>query len=251
MYKLYDDSTFIDLDIHLIEVETGLPESFYRMQETIGDGGLVTGVGFLSGRVFEITKTFIRQDEATRQLLLDWFTRPPYKSLWLEKATTDSFTGRVKVRPQLTGGEKYLFREYVYSDNVGFNLIAEDPYFTSTTESSTFITLTSSTETSGTVTLAGAKNFCKYALSSTDAWTSFQVKTDEDYGFLIEYAIAANSTLEVSTTKSVLSVTIDNNTIFGSESSGSTPFELNSSDNILYVTGAVGTMTMTYYERRL
>jgi hypothetical protein len=251
MYKLIIDSTEFDIDDEIIDIDIGLPKGVYKMNDVMSDGGIVSGSGFLEGRIIELSKTFIRVNETARQKILEWFTTPNYQDVYLQKSTTDGFTGQTLVRPALGGGEGYNLKEFIFSDAVPLELYAADPYFTSTTVTSTTVALTSSTEKTSTVTLSGAKNFCTFALSSGSAFTLFQVKNDEDFGFRLSYSIPANSTIEVFTSGSELVTKLDNSIISGGLAANSSPFELNSSQNTLFITGNSGTVTITYYERRL
>ena len=251
MYKLIIGTTEFELDDEIVNFESGLPGGTYKMNDVMSNGGIVSGTGLLAGRVVEVSKTFIRSNETARQKMLDWFTQPAYVDVYLEKSTTDGFTGRTKVNLAISGGENYALKEFIFSDAVPFSMYAADPYFTSTSLSSTTVTLTSSTEHTSGVTISGAKNYCRFSHSSTTAFTVFQVKTDEDYGFRLEHSAGSTDTIEVFTTNSILKAELNGDRITGGFSANSTPFELNSSANTLYITGSTGLVTISYFERRL
>lgn len=250
MYKLENGTTSLDIDDYYVSFETGLPAGNYKLRNTIGDGGLVTGNGVIGGRIAKVSRAFTRVEEDERDNFLSWFTKPSHETVYLRKTTTN-FDGIQEIKPMLAGGEKYNVRNFNYSKNVSFTMMMANPYFESTSLSTSVITVTSSVVQTETVEISGMKVFPTFELTSTNAVTLFQVKTAEGHGFRIDYTFEPSDVIVVKTTDSNLICEVNDVRLDGYFSSDSTPFELNSSNNTLYIKADAGDLKIQYYKRNL
>lgn len=254
MYNLEDNTTSINIDDYYVSFESGLPKGSYKMNDILGDGGMIDGMGSIGGRIVKISRTFLRENEVDRDLWMSWFTRPIYDEIYLRRTSTN-FIGIARVFPQLAGGESFNVRNFNFSKDIPFEMLMENPYFESTTiTNSSAISLTSTAQISNNITIAGMKVFANYSLTigSTTCQT-FQIKTAEGYGFNISYNFQQNDVVNVSTSDSQLIVTINGIILdSGNFTSGSQPFELKSGINTLYIIGSSNsTLVVSYYERHL
>lgn len=250
MYRLENASTYLDIDDYYVSFETGLPQGSYKISDSLSDGGYVSGRGNIGARVAKISRVFTRDDEDTRDLWLDWFTKPVYEELYLRKTSTN-FDGIQRIYPALDGGESYKIRNFNMSDGVSFEMYMPDPYFESTTVTSSTFTLTSTSLHSTSISITGQKVFAVYTFIPTSDATSIDVKTAEGHGFHLDYNFNAGSSVVISTTGSNIYMQIGGLTVSGYFSANSNPFELWPGTNNLYITGSSGTLNVSYYERRL
>ncbi|MFA5300629.1 MAG: hypothetical protein WC389_20775 [Lutibacter sp.] len=250
MYQLENNTTSFIIDSYYVAYETGLPKHNYDFSPVLGDGSIVSGIGSLPGRVIKLTRIFTRFQEEERNNFIEWFNQPLFKDIYL-KWTTTNFTGRTKVIPYLGGGESFATRNFNFGKELTFEMFQPDPYFESTSQTSTNIILTSSTQSSGIVTISGERIFPAFSFTSTAAFSIFEVKTAEGYGFRVDYAFAAGDIIAVSTTDSAIKMTVNGGEVAGYFTSNSRPFNLFSSQNTLYVRAAAGTLTINYNQRKL
>lgn len=250
MFQLEDSTTSFNLDNYMVSFETGLPKSVYKMAKILGDGGIVSGNGFLEGRIAKISRVFTKWEESDRDSFINWFNRPPYETMYLRRQTS-SFNGKQECKNSLGGGETYNVRNYNVGKEIEFEMYMENPYFESTTVTTTSVAIASSALVTGTVTINGNKVYPNFEITSTKAVTQFEVKTAEGYGFHVDYTFTAGDTIVVSTSGSELSLTVNGNYLYGYFSANSTPFELKNGTNNLYIKADVGTLLIKYYERHL
>ena len=84
-YLQVDGSTSIfSLDI-IADLQTGLPESNYKLENSLTEGGFVTGIGSRTGREISCSYQFKGNEDYERELFLDQFTRPVDADLYLYK----------------------------------------------------------------------------------------------------------------------------------------------------------------------
>jgi hypothetical protein len=158
----------------------------------------------------------------------------------------------MQVHPMPAGGEVY--RNIEISENVEIKLLSSSAYFTSTEVTQISITSTGNGEfESTTFNIKGRRTPAKYSFLSSGStnWDIFQIKTANQYGFKVNTVVTSTQTITVKTTNSNLIVDVDNNIKTGVLSSESTPFYLERLNNVLLITATLGTLTITYNERRL
>ncbi len=250
MYTLENDTTTFNIDDFYISFESGLPKMVYTQNETISDGAIIDGVGSIGGRTAKVSRAFLRTHEYERDQFLQWFSQPVYKDIYLRRNST-WFNGIVKVYTAIEGGEAYKTRDFNFVDGMDFSIFMTSPYFESTTLTTISSTLVSSTQHILTVNISGYKCYPCYSITSTNALTMFEVKTAEGYGFRVDYNFNANDVINITTSGSQLIMTINGIRVDGYFTEGSSPFELQSSNNTLYVTGSASTFNILYYERHL
>lgn len=250
MYSLENNTTNIIIDDYFISIETGLPDMSYKMNDIIGDGGIVTGIGSLSGRKAKISRAFIRTDFDGRQTFIDWFTKPNYDTIYL-RWTTTSFTGISQVYPMLSGGEGYETRNFNYVKSLNFEMYLPNPFFESTSATSNSYAIASTVVHSTSISITGCKVFPVFSFTSTLAWSSLEVKLNTNYGFHIDYSFNAGDIVQVYTSNSELEMYVNGNRVDGFFHIDSTPFELIAGLNNFDVKAQSGTLTVQYRQRRL
>ena len=250
MFRLENATTHYDIDDYYVSFETDLPGGSYKMNDVIGDGGMVSGSGNLKSRTAKITRVFTRENESERDEFISWFTKAPYEEIYLRKTTT-SFDGIQRVYPMLSGGEGFGTRNFNYSKEISFEMLMPDPYFESTAATSSTFTLTSTSLHSTSISISGQRIFPSFLFIPTGACNLLDVKTADGFGFHIEYNFQAGSSVVISTTGSDIYCEVEGERIGGYFSANSKPFDLYTGTNNLYITGSSGTLTLTYYGRRL
>jgi hypothetical protein len=169
-----------------------------------------------------------------------------------EEIEFQTFIGRMQVHPMPAGGEVY--RNIEISENVEIKLLSSSAYFASTEVTQISITSTTSGEFESTAfNIKGRRTPAKYSFLSSGStnWNIFQIKAANQYGFKVNTVITSTQTITVKTTNSDLVVDIDDNIKTGVLSSESTPFYLERLNNTLLITASLGTLTISYNERRL
>lgn len=193
---------------------------------------------------------FTKNEESDRLAWLSWYTRPSYETIYLRRTTTN-FDGICIVKAGLEGGEGFASRNFNVGKEMSFNMYMQTPYFESTSITTTSIAISSSLQTTGTVNIIGHKVFPQWETWSTNTITQFEVKLAEGYGFHVDYSVTPGSTINVKTSDSDLICTIGGSRITGYFSAQSTPFDLKSGSNTVYVKSDVGTLYVKYYQRQL
>jgi hypothetical protein len=250
MYRLENDSTYLVLDNYMVNFESGLPGTVYDLNDTIGHGFIVSGSGNLGGRIVSLSRVFTRDQESERKNYIEWFTRNRSKTTYLRRTTTN-FDGVQEVVTSLQEGESFNIRDFNFSKELKFTAYMENPFFESTTLTISTFAISSSIKNTVTANINCNKVFPNFQMVSTKAMTQFEVKNAEGYGFRVDYNFQANDVINVSTTGSDIYLTINSIRTDGFFSSSSCPFELNSSNNTLYVKADTGTLTIKYYQQEL
>lgn len=250
MYRLENDSTYLILDNYMVNFETGLPGTSYDISDTIGHGFIVSGSGNLGGRTVSLSRVFTKDQESERKTYIEWFTRNRSKTTYLRRTTTN-FDGIQEVITSLQDGESFNIRDFNFSKELKFTAYMENPFFESTSLTSSTFAISSSNKNTITANINCNKVFPNFQMVSTKAMTQFEIKNAEGYGFHVDYNFQPNDVVNISTTDSDLIFSINSIRADGFFTSSSCPFELNSSNNTLYVKADTGILTIKYYQQEL
>jgi hypothetical protein len=206
----------------------------------LSTGDAITGIGLSTNtNIDTIASTYVLLDTA------------PVSTINNQEFQVTTFTGRTRVYGLLNPGEPW--NNDSLSDSVKFNLLAESPYFESTSLAVHSFTSTSVAEFDITITNQGNRVNALYEFTGSTSYNIFSVKHSEGYGFRASNQ-ASTEVIQVDTRNSDLVYTVDGIKKSNVFSSADSPFPLQKGDNTLTIIAQESTadgLKVKYYERQL
>lgn len=248
-------SDTLELDEKSNEVVLGGNKRAFKIEEfAASNGGYLRGIGNYSAKEISITRREKAENGDTtawnsrRHDFEKFFTLPPYKDLYFYMLDGEGTTTvRTKIVPIKLPEDKY--KNYRISDDRDYKCKSITGIWESINSSSGTVAITGSAEQNTSVTNDGiveAKTI--FYFTPTAGETSWEVKLNEEYGFLISGVFNAGEQIEFNMNTGILKI---NNAITEATSYlTKSPFLIPPGTSTLYVTcSGAGTFGYQIYER--
>ena len=194
-FWLYDDSSSdtLILDSTVQEVSIGGADRDYKVIDYAGaPGGQIRGFGVIGPRKLRVGRKEKAESgdinffNSRRENLIEWFSKPRYKNIWLYiRNGEDDTTVRTRAYPQQISDDKFKFLRI--TDMKSFDLLLPDGVFQNISASTGTLAITGSTTQQQALTNNGTwETPIELKFTPTGNETLFQVELSDQFGIRLE-----------------------------------------------------------------